>query len=426
MADWSNPTLTSTKTNALTEIKDRDTDTATMAESPTNPPTGYKRWVSASNKFQVWNGSAWVDLVLSVAGGGTGGSTQSAARTGLGLGTIATQNSNAIAITGGTISGLTTLGVLGNTTIAGQIIAGSSAVPVTDSAGQVLETAIADGSLLARNAANEGISGVWTFSNAVILGSNSPRVYFTELDAGSNAKNWLLVANGERFCLQTANDAVSTSDNVLEFQRSGATATLMTVVPNSYFVGQVRIGDGSVGAPGIAFASNPDTGLYVNTTNSIGISANGVLGLSVRETGGANTVIDPHDSKWAFSLIPSGDGSFDLGRSDLRWDKVYAVNGTIQTSDIRHKNNHGEIGTALDIVESLTPFIASWKSDNDGFKFPAVSAQEVAALVDSRLNTSIVVKDRVDCWSMNYTYLIPILIQAVKDLHAEVQEYRHV
>ena len=43
--------------------------------------------------------------LLPVASGGTGASTAAAARTALGLGTIATQNANAIAVTGGAISG---------------------------------------------------------------------------------------------------------------------------------------------------------------------------------------------------------------------------------------------------------------------------------------------------------------------------------
>lgn len=43
---------------------------------------------------------------LAVANGGTGGTTQATARTGLGLGTMAVQNANAVAITGGTIDGV--------------------------------------------------------------------------------------------------------------------------------------------------------------------------------------------------------------------------------------------------------------------------------------------------------------------------------
>lgn len=101
MANWNNPSLASTYADFLADMKGRDTDSVTHAENPTNPPTDYIRYVRASNKFQTWNGTTWVDLVLAVAGGGTGGATP--------LGTMAFQNSNAVAVTGGTVSGLTTL-----------------------------------------------------------------------------------------------------------------------------------------------------------------------------------------------------------------------------------------------------------------------------------------------------------------------------
>jgi hypothetical protein len=52
--------------------------------------------------------------LLPVTSGGTGASTAAAARTNLGLGTIATQDANAVAITGGTINGAT----VGATTVA--------------------------------------------------------------------------------------------------------------------------------------------------------------------------------------------------------------------------------------------------------------------------------------------------------------------
>ena len=52
-----------------------------------------------------------VSGVVAVNNGGTGATTVTAARTALGLGTIATQNSTAVNITGGTITGITDLAV---------------------------------------------------------------------------------------------------------------------------------------------------------------------------------------------------------------------------------------------------------------------------------------------------------------------------
>ena len=56
-------------------------------------------------------GTLNIDSPLPVISGGTGASTASSARTNLGLGTISTQNSNAVTITGGSITGITDLAI---------------------------------------------------------------------------------------------------------------------------------------------------------------------------------------------------------------------------------------------------------------------------------------------------------------------------
>lgn len=65
MANWANPTLTSTYTNFVTEVKDRDVDAVVWFEgmSPTNLPTNAKRLNVSTGRFEKWNGSAWVDAV---------------------------------------------------------------------------------------------------------------------------------------------------------------------------------------------------------------------------------------------------------------------------------------------------------------------------------------------------------------------------
>ena len=64
MADWSLPTLTSTYTNVLNNLKDRDAEAATQAygAAPTNPPTNFIRFVSANNRWERWDGTSWVVL----------------------------------------------------------------------------------------------------------------------------------------------------------------------------------------------------------------------------------------------------------------------------------------------------------------------------------------------------------------------------
>ncbi len=64
MANWANPTLTSTYTNFVTEVKDRDVDTAIWFEgsSSTGIPTNAKRYDTATHSFQKWNGTSWVAM----------------------------------------------------------------------------------------------------------------------------------------------------------------------------------------------------------------------------------------------------------------------------------------------------------------------------------------------------------------------------
>ena len=109
MANWNQPTVGSDYISVLQELKDRDVDSATMFSSgapPSNLPVDAIRWNSVGAIFQQWDGDSWEDLILGLTGGGTGSTTPSGIRTNLGLGTMATQNNNAVNITGGSISGI--------------------------------------------------------------------------------------------------------------------------------------------------------------------------------------------------------------------------------------------------------------------------------------------------------------------------------
>jgi len=68
---------------------------------------------------------------LPIASGGTGGNTAATARTSLGLGSISTQNTNAVTITGGSITGLGDFGA-SNVAITGGTIAGITDLAVAD------------------------------------------------------------------------------------------------------------------------------------------------------------------------------------------------------------------------------------------------------------------------------------------------------
>lgn len=103
----------------------------------------------AMSKVAITGGSIAGITALAVADGGTGASDAAGARTSLGLGTLAVQNANAVAITGGTISGITFSGsitgmtllssttVTGTTTNGGNLRMAANTLSSTDTDGNI-------------------------------------------------------------------------------------------------------------------------------------------------------------------------------------------------------------------------------------------------------------------------------------------------
>jgi len=138
---------------------------------------------------------------LPVTDGGTGASTASGARANLGIGTIATQNANAVAITGGTISGLTTLGASA-AAITGGTITGITDLAVADGgtgASTLTGVLIGNGTsaITAENPLTVAKGGTGVASNTaygVLCGGTTGTGAIQSVSPGT--ANYVLVSNG--------------------------------------------------------------------------------------------------------------------------------------------------------------------------------------------------------------------------------------
>lgn len=128
MADWANPTVASNYVTFVDEVKARDVDSITLQLNPlVSTPVGSIRLLRSPVKFQEWDGTKFVDKVLSPEGGGTGVTKISDLIPLLGLGSMAYQNSNSVGITGGGINNTT----LNNTSMSGYVYFGGSNFNIT-------------------------------------------------------------------------------------------------------------------------------------------------------------------------------------------------------------------------------------------------------------------------------------------------------
>ena len=113
--------------------------------------------------------------ILAVSNGGTGSDNQSGARNNLGIGSMGTQSSSSVSISGGSISGVS----LGTSTITGTL---------TNSGGGIVSTAY--------NFTASGNSLFWTGSEAHIITSSSMRFFVGSSSAGFSISDVQKVGGG--------------------------------------------------------------------------------------------------------------------------------------------------------------------------------------------------------------------------------------
>jgi hypothetical protein len=111
-------------------------------------------------------------------------------------------------------------------------------------------------------------------------------------------------------------------------------------------------------------------------------------------------------------VFPDVDGVQNLGDAALRWNTVFATNGTINTSDARLKADVKNIDDGLASVLKLRPVSFTWKSQPDGTRHLGLLAQEVEAVIPE-----VIFRDatRDVPLGINYTSLLPVVIKAIQE-----------
>jgi hypothetical protein len=187
---------------------------------------------------------------------------------------------------------------------------------------------------------------------------------------------------------------------------------------DTYIKGNLGIGTTSPGAAldvyGTVNASFT-TGCITNSGGSLNLNA-GVNAVYFSTLGAVRVYVN------ASSMAPNVDNTHTCGAGGNRWVSVWSVNGTIQTSDSRHKDS-APLGYGLSEILQANTIMYSWKTqaslpDTDpekNFKYFGVCADELVSVMPELCyaeNPDVPIQ-------INYSELIPVCMNAIKELSAE-------
>jgi len=161
----------------------------------------------------------------------------------------------------------------------------------------------------------------------------------------------------------------------LQAAGNGVMQTMFDLTGNTFSDSILR-SDGTVLGDGTLALTKPNSSLIIGTQaqantpvillRSSGTAANydvRMLSVGGTSTAGNGTFqVDTSGSIFGGTVIrASQDGVQSIGSAAFRASQVFAVNATIQTSDMREKDLVGHLDFGLNMIERLEPIVFTWK-----------------------------------------------------------------
>ena len=223
----------------------------------------------------------------------------------------------------------------------------------------------------------------------------------TEVMANSSTANAVLTSDG---------DGTLTAESSLTYNASNN--GILQINPSVTGGGRLRIGQGSTSTPAIGYISQTSTGLYFGT-GYVGISIAGTSRFYLNASG-----VRIDDSIGVNVAASTTDGRIDASNDIVAYS----------TSDERLKENVKPLENALDKVSKIGGYEFDWKElteeekktihGNEGHDV-GVIAQEIEKVLPE------VVTERDSGYkAVKYEKIVPLLIESIKDLKAEIEELK--
>ncbi|AZQ43546.1 tail fiber domain-containing protein [Nonlabens ponticola] len=152
--------------------------------------------------------------------------------------------------------------------------------------------------------------------------------------------------------------------------------------------------------------------VYTKGVHSNDPGADGGLRINIGPSGGSE--VDYHLTDFAFFPIQN---TKDLGRSDRPWRTLYFQNAT-QVSDRRKKENINDLSLGLETILKLKTYSYNYKTDASEREQYGFMAQDLLEDLPEVVHTG---NDDEQTLSVDYTALIPILVNAIKEQQKRIE-----
>jgi hypothetical protein len=415
---------------------------------------------------------------ITAGNGLTGGGTITANRTlAVGAGTGITVNADDVALTGQALAlhNLTTNGVIARTgtgTVAGRTITAGTGISISNGdgvSGNPTITALNNGTVTSIATGN-GITG-GTITSTGTLGLTGQALALHNLatsgliartGAGTVAGRTLTAGTGIDV---TNGDGVSGNPTVAvdvsDFMTNGSDNRIVTATGTDAMNAEANLtfnGNSlNLTGTGTTLFTNSLYHIFTNSgTTGQGMilgyhTGTGVGGLIAGDASGGtenNLVIGGYNgSAWGEVMRIKGGGNVGIGTTTPS-QKLHVVGQIVATNEItaffsdeRLKTKVNDVTNALDIVNKLNPFryvsnelANAFGFDSDNLQI-GLSAQEVQRVVPEIVklapfdmerdeDNNLISKSGENYLTLDYAKLVPVLVQAIKELKAELDEVK--
>ncbi|MEL6844534.1 MAG: tail fiber domain-containing protein, partial [Bacteroidota bacterium] len=254
----------------------------------------------------------------------------------------------------------------------------------------------------------------------VAIGHNAP---LAKLDVHSTGWQFRLDndnAGGEDWFVGASDNGWNVGGGKFIISRSANSTDDVFVIEN--FDQQVGIG---VAAPSDRLHINAAAGedalrVQTNGTTRFRVHANGGVSIGGNVGPPVAGLYVEGNSEFDGNVIPDNDAAFTLGSGTNRWVAVFAVNGTVQTSDIRLKTQIQPLAYGLAELLALQPIHYRWSHDPSAKAKIGFSAQELYEVVPEVVNGTPDGDVDTDPMGVNYAEMVPVLVKAIQEQQAQI------